>query len=213
MERQRSFCLFLPCRLTLQEFYLVGMRLRPSIVVSLSARGKSEGSQVIGDVHKQAVGSLGEMIADGNTLIIGSHDDVEEILLALIISRATPLMFSTLQEVEGHLIVMVTYLRILAIDRLPSIVLGTALHARHLHTFGPHSVGIYRDSHRRLHQMVVDVHAQFAFFHHFLVGIVQAISQFALLLGEDKLVLAIRRRQDFCCLSCSCHYQQHQQER
>ena len=159
MERQRSFCLFLPCRLTLQEFYLVGMRLRPSIMVSLSAWGKAEGSQVIGDVHKQAIGCLREMITDGNTLIVGSHDDVEEILLTFVIAIATIVVLAALHQVEGHLIVMVTYLGILAIDRLPSIVLGTVLHARHLHTFGPHSVGIYRDSHRRLHQMVVDVHA------------------------------------------------------
>ena len=45
-------------------------------MVSLSTRGKAEGSQVIGDVHEQTIGCLREMIADGYSLIVSSHNDV-----------------------------------------------------------------------------------------------------------------------------------------
>ena len=52
---QRTLCLFLPSSLALQKLYLVGMRLRPSIMVSLGTRRKAEGSEVFADVHKQTI--------------------------------------------------------------------------------------------------------------------------------------------------------------
>ena len=58
------------------KLYLVGMRLRPSIVISLCTWGKAERSEVVDDVHEQTIGCLREMIADGYSLIVSSHNDV-----------------------------------------------------------------------------------------------------------------------------------------
>ena len=80
-------------------------------------------------------------------------------MLALVVSCATPiLMLATLQEMNGHLIVVVTYLGILAIDCLPSIVLRTTIHTCYFHTMGPNVAVIHWYSHSRLHQVVVDIH-------------------------------------------------------
>ena len=76
-------------------------------MVSLSTGCQAEGSQVVRDVHEQTVRCLREVVADSHTLIISPHDDVEEILLALVIAIAAVVMVATLHQVDNHLVIMV----------------------------------------------------------------------------------------------------------
>ena len=52
---------------------------------------------------------------------------------------------------------------------------GCTLYLEYFHPSGPDFVGIYRDAHRRLHQMVVDIHTQFPLFYYLLPCIVKMI--------------------------------------
>ena len=193
MQGERTLSLIPPSLLTLEEFHLGSLCLSPSKVISLGTRGEAEGSQVIGDVHKQAIRCLWEMIADSHSLVISSHDNIEEILLALVIAVATIIVVAPLHQMDGHLIVVVTDRGILAIDRIPGSILGGTFHLDDFHAFRPHLVGIHRDSHRRLYQMVVDVHTKFTSLYHCFASIVEMIEQPTLLLLENKVILAIRR--------------------
>ena len=76
-------------------------------MVSLSTGSQAEGCQIIGDVHEQAVRCLWEVVADSHTLIVCSHDDIEEILLALVVAIAAVIVVATLHQVDNHLVIMV----------------------------------------------------------------------------------------------------------
>ena len=170
------------------------MRLCPCVVPSHSVWSEGEGCEVVGDVHEQSVGGFWEVVAHGNTLIIGTYDDVEEILLSLVVTIVAIVMAAPFHKVDCHLVVVIAYLCIFAISRFPCAVLASARHVYHLHSLGPHTVGVDGNAHCRLHQVVVDVDTQFALLYNSLVAIGESVGELSLLLCKDKAELAVGRQ-------------------
>ena len=139
------------------------------------------------------------MVAHGNTLIIGTYDDVKEILLALVVAIAAVVVAATLHKVDSHLIIVVAYLGIFSIYRLPCVVFGSARYIHHFHSLSPYTIGIDRYAHSRLDKVVVDIDAKFALLYNSLVAIREGVGEQTILLGKDKGVLAIGRLQRLLC--------------
>ena len=151
------------------------MRLCPREVPSYGSWSNGERCEIVGDMHEQSVGSFGEVVAYSHSLVVGTHNDVEEILLTLVVTVAAVVMIATFHKVDGHLVVVIAYLCVFAIRRLPSVVLASARHVYHLHSLGPHTVGVDGNAHCRLHQVVVDVDTKLALLYNGLVAIGESV--------------------------------------
>ncbi len=102
------------------------------------------------------------MIAYGHALVVGAHDDVEQIALAFLIAIADALELIALDEMERQLAVVVAQLGVLAVERCPRGILIDDLAAGEVHVGREHGGAVAGHAHGLLHEVVVDGKAEVA---------------------------------------------------
>ena len=125
-----------------------------------------------GDVEEEAVGRLGEVVAEGDALVVGPYDDVHRIVLALVVAlRDGALPVAALFVVQRQLVVVVANLRVLAVQRNPCGVGRRAFFTFQLQVAAPVLVDAAWYAESRLKEAVVDVDPHLAPFYDNLVVI------------------------------------------
>ena len=123
------------------------------------AGGEGKRSQLLGDVDKEPVATLGKMIAEGQSLVIESDDDVEGVALSLVICCAGALLGAAFLEVQRHGVVVIADEVLFAIKWFPRRVGRAAVYFDESHGRRPKASCVLRYAHGFLDEVVVDVDA------------------------------------------------------
>ena len=148
------------------------------------------------------------MIAESNSFIIGTNDNIHKVILTLIIATVLVAIPFSLLEFQSHFIVAVTYFRTFAIYRLPCLIRFPLFSPCQLQILAPKMTSIIRNAQRRLKQLILNQNSQFTFFNHGTVLISQGIIHLYIILShrtliEGKAISSIRRHQF---LTGFCHH-------
>ncbi len=127
LKSQRTLCLIVAPTLKRASGVVT---LCPLCKVCQGSLGKCEASALASDVSEETIHRLGEVVSECNTLVIGSHIDVEKVYLTLI-ARCTLriVIVITFEELKCHLIILILDLGTLAIGRSPALIHARLLYA------------------------------------------------------------------------------------
>lgn len=136
--------------------------LCPFLVPSHRAVGKGKTGLFARDMEKETVGSFGEVVAQSNALVIGTHDDVHCIKLALIVAFGNnALSVAPFLVVQYQLVVVVAYTCILAVRGRPRGVNAcSAVYAFQHEVATPVFMNTTRHGKSRFKKAVVNIHAK-----------------------------------------------------
>ena len=146
-------------------------------------------------MQEEAIGRLREVITESDALVIGTDDDVHRIVFALVVAFSDgALTVAAFFIMQHHLVVVVTYLSVLAIQRSPCLVDTALLGAFQFQITTPIFIFTTRHTESRLEQAVVDVDTQLTLLDNRLATKGDAIGHAV----NRYRIFSIGRRQLFC---------------